>query len=90
MALFSMNGVFWLDVQRRGHLSSAAALFIKVFPTVVQNLDVTQWQRNACIEMEGNLTNQGEGISRCINSVRKSAFFLVPFPSHQHSVSLPL
>lgn len=45
---------------RRGHLSSATALFITVFPTVVQNLDVTQWLRNACIEMEGNLTNRGK------------------------------
>lgn len=45
--------VFRLDFWRRGHLSSATALFIKVFPTVVQNLDVTQWLRNACIEVEG-------------------------------------
>ena len=41
-------------------MSSAAALFINVFPTVVQNLDITQWLRNACIEMEGNLTIRGK------------------------------
>lgn len=60
VALLNMNGVFWLDFQRRGHLSSAAALPIKVFPTVVQNLDATQWQRNASIEMEGNLQFRGK------------------------------
>ncbi|EPY83165.1 pleckstriny domain containing, family M (with RUN domain) member 1-like protein [Camelus ferus] len=47
-----MNGVFRLDLQRWGRLSSAAALFIKVFPTVVQNLDVARRLRNVCIEME--------------------------------------
>lgn len=76
-----MNGVFRLDLQRWGRLSSAAALFIKVFPTVVQNLDVARRLRNVCIEMEGNLTNQGEGISWCINSMRKSLFFLFCFLS---------
>lgn len=77
VALLDMNGVFWLDCQRRGHLSSAAALPITVFPTVVQNLDATQWQRKASIEMEGNLTNQGERMRRCIHSMRRSFFFLV-------------
>lgn len=60
---------------RRGHLSSATALFITVFPTVVQNLDVTQWLRNACIEMEGNLTNQGKGMSQCIKKFNEKEFF---------------
>ena len=41
-------------------MSSAAALPIKVFPTVVQNLDATQWPRNASIEMEGNLQIRGK------------------------------
>lgn len=27
--------------------------------------------------MEGNLTNQGEGMRRCIHSMRRSFFFLV-------------
>lgn len=77
VALLNMNGVFWLDFQRRGRLSSAAALPIKIFPTVVQNLDATQWRRNTSTEMEGHLTNQGEGIRRCVHSMRRRFFFLV-------------
>lgn len=60
---------------RRGHLSSATSLFITVFPTVVQNLDVTQWLRSACIEMEGNLTHQGKAMSRCIKKFNEKEFF---------------
>lgn len=56
-------------------MSSATALFITVFPTVVQNLDVTQWLRNACIEMEGNLTNQGKEMSQCMKKFNEKEFF---------------
>lgn len=70
-------------------MSSAAALFIKVFPTVVQNLNAAQWLRNACIRMEGNLTNQGEGISRCTQKFNEKELFLCFFFLSKLLVSCP-
>lgn len=72
----------WVRLLRRGRLSSATGLFITVFPTVVPSLDVTQWLRNACIEMQGNWTNQGVGISQCMKRFNEKEFFLFSCPSH--------
>lgn len=63
-------------------MSSAAALSIKIVPTVGQNLNAAQWLRNACIQMEGNLTNQGEGIGRCIQKFNEKELFLSFFLSN--------
>lgn len=62
-------------------MSSAADLFIKIFPTVVQNLNAVQWLRNSYIQMEGNVTNQGKEISQCIKKFSKKELFLSFFLS---------
>lgn len=69
-------------------MSSAAALFIKVFPTVVEKLNAAQWLRNACFRMEGNLTNQGEGVSRSIQKCNEKELFFC-FPLYKLLVLCP-